>query len=502
VDLAGSSPRTLQRSTNDISAPFWSRDGRHIAAALLVQDREETEIAWVSVADGRKMTLATFPETFNPMISPSPDDRFVAVAFPVEADSGRSDIALLATDGSGMRPLIDHPADDWLIGWVPGTDQLLFSSDRSGQRDLWAVRVGLDGNAGTFRPVRRGIGEVWPMGFTEDGSLFYYNYTLQRNHSIAPFDESTGTFALEAAEPILIVGSNQRPAWSPDGEHLAFVERVDGKEEILHVLSVRTGEDRSLAENIQPATTGAPSWFPDGRSLLVLGKEKDAGWREESNPAVVYRVDLTTGDAEHLFQIPRTQSLGLRSWWAKIGITATAQGEAAILMYDSRLYIHDLRTNQEQELFHHPDLAAEVLALSPDGSELAFGISDPSILPPETPHPIRLNQGGRIMLIPADGGKPREVLKLQHPCAATEVSWSSDGRHLFFLQRDEEGTAIMRVAREGGEVERMWETPEWPMSWAPSPDGRRVAFWTQENEGEIWVMENLVAALRETEEGR
>jgi Tol biopolymer transport system component len=333
------------------------------------------------------------------------------------------------------------------------------------------------------------------MGFTEDGSLFYYNYTLQRNHSIAPFDESTGAFAMEDAEPILIVGSNQRPAWSPDGEYLAFVERGQEKEEILHVLDVRTGEDRSLAEGIQPATTGAPTWFPDGRSLLVLGKDKDPGWRDGSNPAVVFRVDLATGNTEPLFQIPGTGNVGSRSWWAQIGITATPRGDGAILMYDERLYIHDLRTGQEKDLFRHPTLAAEVLALSPDGTELAFGISDPSALPGGPTHPIRLNQGGRIMVIPAEGGEPREVLRLQEPCAVTNPAWSSDGRYLLYSQRDDRGRAIMRVPREGGEPERMWETPQPIGAWAPSPDGGQVAFWITENEGEIWVMENLREAL-------
>jgi Tol biopolymer transport system component len=339
------------------------------------------------------------------------------------------------------------------------------------------------------------------MGFTEDGTLFYFNYTLQRNTSIAPFDESTGTIALEEAESILGIGSNQTPSWSPDGQRLAFVKRPKGKGETLYVLDVRTGEDHSLAEDIKPATTGAPTWFPDGRSLLVLGKEKDPERPEGSIPAVVYRVDLTTGNAEPLFQIPGTQTVGPRSWWAQIGLTATAQGEGVILMYDGRLYIHDLRTEQERDLFRHPDFAAEVLALSPDGSELAFGISDPSNLPPGTPHQIRLNQGGRIMVIPVEGGEPREVLRLQEPCAVTDVAWSTDGRYLFFEQRDDRGIAIMRVPSEGGEPERMSEAPPRMWAWAPSPDGRQVAFWIEENEGEIWVMENLVEALQE-QEGR
>jgi Tol biopolymer transport system component len=495
VDLAGSSPRTLQ-SAQGVFSPSWSRDGRHIAAVFHDGENSGTEVAWVSAEDGSRTALATYPQTLMPQLSHSPDDRFVAVAFPVEEDSARSDIALLATDGSGLRPLVDHPADDWLIGWVPGTDELLFSSDRSGDRDLWAVRVDPDGNAEDLRPVSRGIGELNPMGFTEDGSLFYYNYTLQRNHGVAPFNENTGHIAMNEAEPILGIGSNQRPSWSPDGEHLAFVRRGPGKEETLYVRDMRTGVEHSVAEGMRLSTTGAPTWFPDGRSLLVLGKLRDTGVGEEEVQPAVYRVALTTGEAAHLFDLPATPNWP-SSWLSRVGLVATVDGDGVIYHQVGGLVLHHLPSGQEEDLFRHPDLAANILALSPDGSELVFGISDPNAVPPDYPTPVFLHQGGRLMVIPAGGGEAREILRLKEPCQVREVSWTSVGHHIFLLQRDEEGTAIMRVPRDGGKVERMWEAQEGPGSWAPSPDGRRAAFWIQENEAEIWVMENLVAALKE-----
>jgi dipeptidyl aminopeptidase/acylaminoacyl peptidase len=102
------------------------------------------------------------------------------------------------------------------------------------------------------------------------------------------------------------------------------------------------------------------------------------------------------------------------------------------------------------------------------------------------------------MIMPSGGGEAREVFQVREPSAVTDVAWSSDGRYLFFRQRDDGGTTIMRVPQDGGEAERMWQA-ERMGAWAPSPDGRQVAFWVQENEGEIWVMENLVAALKQSE---
>jgi hypothetical protein len=98
VGMTGPGSRTLQGAI-EVWSPSWSRDGRHVALALQTHEKRGTEIAWVSVEDGSKTTLATFPQRFVPALDVSPDDRFVAVEFPVEEDSARFDIALLATDG-------------------------------------------------------------------------------------------------------------------------------------------------------------------------------------------------------------------------------------------------------------------------------------------------------------------------------------------------------------------------------------------------------------------
>ena len=109
------------------------------------EDDNNYQILWVSVADGSYRVLKTmekgFSQTLQDCISHSPDDRYLAFDFPVEKDAGNYDINLISTDGSGELPLIVHPANDKLLGWVPEKEEILFLSDRAGTWDAFVVGV-------------------------------------------------------------------------------------------------------------------------------------------------------------------------------------------------------------------------------------------------------------------------------------------------------------------------------------------------------------------------
>lgn len=503
VGIDGSRPRVLY-SNPELEAwdPSWSADGRHIAVTLHNTEDKTTDVVRVSVEDGSLRRLNDFPAHFD-RYSHSPDDRFVAAEFRVEEDSLRRDIALLATDGGGATPLIDHPADDRLVGWLPGTEYVLFRSDRSGSWDIWAVRV-KDGRVqGEAQAVKRAVGDIDAMGFTRSGSLFYSVYTLRYTTSIVPFDEETGQVRMEASEPLLGPSSNSRPAWSPTGDRLAFVRRVPAPpgrgwhgyrelQEVVYVRDMRTGEERPIATDLVPATVGTPEWFPDGRSILLLGmKLEDSVTRDWGTvPTALYRVDLDSGEAIRLLEFPPDPD-----WWFGTSAVTTADGEGVIYQHDGRLVRRDLTTGREVELFRHPGLASRTLARSKDGEQLVFGIADS---PEDQRRPqVQLDQGGRLMIMPSRGGEARELFRLDVPARVSFTAWTSDGRYVLFLQRDEGGTSVIRVPWVGGEPERVFASQRELAGLSLSPDGQRAAYYTQENEAEIWVMENLVAALKD-----
>ncbi|WP_163557116.1 Tol-Pal system beta propeller repeat protein TolB [Halomonas sp. NO4] len=84
-------------------------------------------------------------------------------------------------------------------------------------------------------------------------------------------------------------GLNSAPAWSPDGRRLAMSLSRDGQPEIY----VMTIADRSVERITNSSSIDTePDWAPDGRSLLFTS--------DRSGGPQIYRHDLASGEQERL----------------------------------------------------------------------------------------------------------------------------------------------------------------------------------------------------------
>jgi len=279
---------------------------------------------------------------------------------------------------------------------------------------------------------------------------------------------------------------------SPTGDSLVLAYREKGGTFTIRLRDMSAGTERVLTRDINPATVAGPRWMPDDRSILTVGMEVDirrADWSK--NPAGLFRIDIETGETMRLFDFPPDEY-----WWMRIGLVPTPDGKGVVYHHKGtgRLVRRDLESGREEELYRHPDLAGP-LRWSPDGSGLLFGIADSTVT-------RRFPSGRRLMIMPSRGGEPHELLRVELPGQVGSFNWTSDGQHILFVQRYEGVTAVMRIPREGGDPERLWETDEPLGSLSLSPDHRKVGIMTHTEEAEIWVIENLVEALRESEARR
>ena len=72
----------------------------------------------------------------------SPDGQWVAFTLRTtdfEANKGRTDVWVAAVDGSAVRQVTDHAANDSGARWMPDGDRLVFLSTRSGSSQVWSV---------------------------------------------------------------------------------------------------------------------------------------------------------------------------------------------------------------------------------------------------------------------------------------------------------------------------------------------------------------------------
>ena len=485
VGLDGSKPRVLYCSESKqvtyIYLHTWSQDGKCILVDLKKPDGAN-EIALVSVADGSTRVLRSLKSLPSlHWMSLSPDGRYVVYARPVEEHNGLRDIFLLATDGIGEEvPLVEHPADDYGPIWTPDGKSIVFSSDRSGAYDAWLMQVADGKPVGEPQPIKRDTGQMRPMGFTREGSLYYGLSTATTDVYTVSIDPATGELLDPPTKAIRrFEGRNLSPAWSPDGKSLAYVSLrpssgSSDRKPVLVIRSEETGEEREVIAKTPMFPLHRQSylrWSPDGRSILSGGTYTGG----------IRLIDVQTGDVIPIVQLDPTDRINIFDCvWPPDGKTIFFIRLVMSGQWPWSIVAHDLETGKEKELCQEDSWSG--LAVSPDGQRLVFA------------------SGRALEVIPTAGGEPRVLHRLQDtekfalPVAGSCLAWTADGRYVLFVIRSVDQpwpTGLWRVPAAGGEPQKLLEMDRLS-DISVHPDGRRIAFTSGWSQMEVWAMENFL----------
>jgi Tol biopolymer transport system component len=453
----------------------WSLDGNFLLAKATIKNGP-VELQMISVADGSVRTLKTFSDPNFPPGNAfiSPDGLSMAYSCVSPSNPLTYDIFLLTIADGSETALVQHPAHDNMLGWLPGGHGILFASDRTGSTDAWMVPVKAGAPLGSPTLVRRNIGTVQPMGLTQDGKFFFATQGAIRNIYTAAVDPQTGRLiSPPVKESLPFEGNNLFPAWSPDGKTLAYVSRRElaKRESVLCLYSTATKEIRELHLNMM---FGHPSWNPDGLHLLVQASSKDGQG--------IYQVDIQSEKITEFLKAEGDKYL--------YAAQVTPDGKTVVYGQEDnkektyRFLVRDIETGQERELAR-TSFVNSTAALSPDGKHLAM------ILRPE--EKLRVLQ---VMDFPE--GSPKEILRFNFSGDHyIDLAWSPDSRFIYFSQSSDDGVNwdLWRVPGEGGNAQNLginMRRFEWL---SIHPDGRRISFASIPQEGEfpqVWVMENFL----------
>jgi Tol biopolymer transport system component len=481
VGIDGSGLRLLDPGTEHGVFPMdWSRDGRSILALLL----NGRQVATVSVADGSVRVLKTIdwpwsvPGTTNPDVMRfSPDGRFIVYDRPADR-AGNRDVYMFSVATGEDIPLVQHPAQDRMLGWTPDGKSLLFLSDRTGSWGTWLIDVAGGKPQGVPRLVKRDMGAIRTVGFARNGSFYYRTYDSGNNVYTATIGNGTPSLLSER-----YLGKNRGASWSPDGKSIAYLSARRPPERVLVIRSIETGEEREYSLPALPIIRN-PQWFPDGRSVLLNGvnpQSRTGGW---------YLVGLEKGQVTPAL-VGQTDEYG----WAAEPLSADGRALYYVQPRDrqtkrpARVMRRDLATGRDEEIRVLPAGVewGTQLFTSPDGRSLAL---------------VRMSAGGDewdFVLLPLGGGELRVLPGPWTDVKPWKLTWSPDSRHLMFFRPGGEGdrptrSELWAVSVESGEQHSLgFSVPQNVFHVSVHPDGKQLAFTTQEETTEIWVMDGFLS---------
>jgi Tol biopolymer transport system component len=193
IDLNGPKARLLYQDDRMMFAQpvAWSPDGKQILAVVHVS-KQQGEVVLIAVADG-SVQAVRIPNSGRGKMVFSPDGRFIAYEFQQAEDAYKRDIGISSVRGDWQALLVEHPADDSLLGWSPDGQWILFSSDRTGAKVAWLQKVAEGKSQGAPELLGKDQGLGYPLGFTNDGSFYYSTSKEMQDVYTAALDPETGS---------------------------------------------------------------------------------------------------------------------------------------------------------------------------------------------------------------------------------------------------------------------------------------------------------------------
>ncbi len=229
--------------------------------------------------------------------------------------TGNWDIFVVNLDGSGLTQLTDSPAAEVNPAWSPDGNRIVFASNRDATEkdpaanpeyipdsDIYVINA--DGS--NLTRLTDADGEDMQPVYSPDGGAIAFTSTREVTQAIYVMN-ADGSNAAPLANTD---GRDGDPAWSPDGGRIAFVSM--SKDYVRLPITPREGEvylveiTGSTPLRITPADTGGrgPAFSPDG-SAITFWSLRNGG--AEAN---LFRMNLDGSDRTYL-------GSGAQPSWAK-----------------------------------------------------------------------------------------------------------------------------------------------------------------------------------------
>lgn len=479
-----------------------------------------------NLAAGEETIDVFLEQGTNLAITVSPDGTFIAMDL-------QGILWVMPIQGGEARRLTDDFGDIAWPRWSPDGQRIVFQSYRTGNFHLWSIHP--DGS--DLQQLTFGDFDHREPCFSPDSTELAFASDRSGRFAIYALDLEKGTVRTIASDAAEL----SEPAWSPDGAWIAFVR--DGQIGVAPagapVKSTATpnaalvgnanrmpkpmpsdsrdvvGMTRGAPSNALnagianvPSTDlkAAPTWTPDGRSLIYRGL---SGQHRDWRTSRLY-IDGTplTPDDEEVFPLPvafLNDDIFLYTAQGEIRQRSLSRGFVCNIPFRAQVTVKRHRYIRRWRDYEsdtpRPVRGISFPVLSPDGRRVAFGalnqlwlltLGDPNpkrltddvyakIWPAFSPDGRQLayvsDRGGNMDIWLRDLTTPNETPNMGHGDrqltravhALKQCAWSPDGRWLACGSSD---GVVYLVDAQTGELTPTFQQTVWSGRPCWSPDGK------------------------------
>jgi TolB protein len=182
--------------------------------------------------------------------------------------SGNLDLFALSTRTGAMRAVVDDPAEEWDPAWTPDGRSILWSSNRSGNLEIWMANR--DGT-GVRQVTHDGVDAQNPT-MTRDGQWIVYSTANPAHRGLWKIHPDGS-----GPQQLLANSSLRLPEVSPDGKLVVFAFE-EGTAVLLKVARIDDGSLLPFEIRLHPQRKAMPNvgrarWTPDGAKIVFTGQD-------------------------------------------------------------------------------------------------------------------------------------------------------------------------------------------------------------------------------------
>jgi TolB protein len=254
MDYDGANPHQLTHLGSISLTPRWSPDASRIAFTCYVPNRDGLLSAQICIYSMDLRRLIHFPRFRGTNSSPawSPDGQQLAF---MSSQNGDPEIYLINADGTHLHRITFAVGVNTSPAWNPKTGkEMVFVSDRGGDGAPVLYQMNSDGT-NVARINLPDMGYVIDPAWSPNGQLIAFSWRRPSgNYDIYVMD----VVSHQLVELTRDEGRNERPSWAPDGRHLVFESTRTGTNEIWSMLADGS-QPRQLTFS---GENESPNWSP------------------------------------------------------------------------------------------------------------------------------------------------------------------------------------------------------------------------------------------------